>query len=81
MTYPAPADDVDTETAWESSAWLRSAVAHRIAQLGALVDAAPVIVAPLTEPPPATPNPPELVKGREAPVTTYRLEPEVWSEA
>jgi class 3 adenylate cyclase/DNA-binding NarL/FixJ family response regulator len=35
----------------------------------------------LTDPPAATANPPELVKGRAAPVTTYRIEPETWSEA
>jgi adenylate cyclase len=33
----------------------------------------------LTEPPPATPNPPELVKGRATPVTTYRIERGTWS--
>lgn len=33
----------------------------------------------LTETPPATANPPELVKGRAAPVTTYRIERETWS--
>jgi len=33
----------------------------------------------LTEHPTATPNPPELVKGRAAPVTTYRIERETWS--
>jgi adenylate cyclase len=35
--------------------------------------------ASLTEPPAATPNPPELVKGRATPVTTYRIERETWS--
>ena len=34
----------------------------------------------LTDPPPATPNPPELVKGRATPVTTYRIERETWSD-
>ena len=29
--------------------------------------------------PTATPNPPELVKGRATPVTTYRIERETWS--
>ena len=33
----------------------------------------------LTDPPPATPNPPELVKGRATPVTTYRIERATWS--
>lgn len=33
----------------------------------------------LSEAPPATPLPPELVKGRAAPVTTYRIEREIWS--
>ena len=33
----------------------------------------------LTNRPPATANPPELVKGRAAPVTTHRIEQEVWS--
>jgi class 3 adenylate cyclase/ActR/RegA family two-component response regulator len=33
----------------------------------------------LTDHPPATANPPELVKGRAAPVTTYRIERETWS--
>lgn len=33
----------------------------------------------LTERPPATANPPELVKGRAAPVTTYRIERDTWS--
>jgi class 3 adenylate cyclase/FixJ family two-component response regulator len=35
----------------------------------------------LTAPPPATAIPPELVKGRETPVTTYRIESDVWSDA
>jgi adenylate cyclase len=35
----------------------------------------------LTDPPTATANPPELVKGRASPVTTYRLGPETWSTA
>ncbi len=34
----------------------------------------------LTERPPATANPPELVKGRATPVTTYRIERETWSQ-
>ena len=34
----------------------------------------------LTEPPPTTPCPPELVKGRATPVTTYRIERETWSQ-
>jgi class 3 adenylate cyclase len=34
----------------------------------------------LTSRPVATPNPPELVKGRASPVVTYRLERESWSE-
>jgi len=34
----------------------------------------------LTEPPVATALPPELVKGRAAPVTTYRIERETWSQ-
>ena len=33
----------------------------------------------LTNPPAATPNPPELVKGRTTPVTTYRIERDTWS--
>lgn len=33
----------------------------------------------LTAPPPATANPPELVRGRVAPVITYRIERETWS--
>jgi adenylate cyclase len=33
----------------------------------------------LTEAPPATPKPPELVKGRATPVTTYCIERETWS--
>jgi class 3 adenylate cyclase len=32
----------------------------------------------LTKPPEATANPPELVKGRAAPVTTYRIERDAW---
>jgi adenylate cyclase len=35
----------------------------------------------LTAPPEATRNPPELVKGRETPVSTYRIERATWSEA
>jgi adenylate cyclase len=35
----------------------------------------------LTVPPTATANPPELVKGRATPVTTYRIERETWSTA
>jgi class 3 adenylate cyclase/ActR/RegA family two-component response regulator len=35
----------------------------------------------LTAPPAATPNPPELVKGRATPVSTYRIERDVWSQA
>jgi len=35
----------------------------------------------LTNHPEATANPPELVKGRAAPVTTYRIERESWSPA
>jgi adenylate cyclase len=35
----------------------------------------------LTVPPAATANPPELVKGRATPVTTYRIERETWSTA
>ena len=34
----------------------------------------------LTEPPAATAQPPELVKGRATPVTTYRIERETWSQ-
>ena len=34
----------------------------------------------LTERPVATPLPPELVKGRATPVTTYRIEREAWSQ-
>ncbi len=34
----------------------------------------------LSERPPATANPPELVKGRATPVTTYRIERETWSQ-
>ena len=34
----------------------------------------------LSERPTATPNPPELVKGRATPVTTYRIERETWSQ-
>jgi class 3 adenylate cyclase len=34
----------------------------------------------LTEPPAATPLPPEIVKGRAAPVSTYRIERETWSD-
>lgn len=33
----------------------------------------------LTTRPEATPNPPQLVKGRAAPVTTYRIERDTWS--
>ena len=35
----------------------------------------------LTERPPATASPPELVKGRATPVATYRIERDVWSLA
>jgi adenylate cyclase len=35
----------------------------------------------LTDAPVATPNPPELVKGRATPVITYRIERETWSDA
>lgn len=35
----------------------------------------------LTERPPATANPPELVKGRPIPIATYRIERDVWSHA
>ncbi len=34
----------------------------------------------LTQRPSATPMEPELVKGRATPVTTYRIEPEAWSQ-
>jgi class 3 adenylate cyclase len=34
----------------------------------------------LTERPAATANPPELVKGRATPVSTYRIERESWSQ-
>ena len=34
----------------------------------------------LTDARPATANPPELVKGRATPVTTYRIERETWSQ-
>jgi len=35
----------------------------------------------LTSRPPATANPPELVKGRATPIATYRIERDVWSHA
>nr|MBA2496509.1 adenylate/guanylate cyclase domain-containing protein [Acidimicrobiia bacterium] len=34
----------------------------------------------LTDRPAATANPPELVKGRSAPVTTYLIERDAWSQ-
>ena len=34
----------------------------------------------LTDPPPASAQPPELVKGRATPVATYRIERETWSD-
>ena len=52
---------------------------QEMARPGGLTILSEATWAGLSDPPPATLNPPELVKGRATPVTTYLIERETWS--